>query len=220
MDGEFALDPDRGAAVLGEQLLAVRAIEATTDEEQPGPDSRLVATTPPGLDIGLPASVSRLGTRLRSSLLDAEETVRLANPYFDPDQQVIDDISRLPARGVDTRILTRQVEPGTDRHDVLERMLAGLTPSGRRNLQVRELFQLDSRTGRQAYATHAKMLIVDQELCYIGSANLTVTSLSTNFELGIVLDGPEVATATDVFDAVFDASARTTLDDGAPPGPG
>jgi cardiolipin synthase/putative cardiolipin synthase len=91
-------------------------------------------------------------------------------------------------------------------------MTEQLSVAEREHLEVRELFHRDVRTGRQAYATHAKMLVVDRQLCYIGSANLTVTSLSSNFELGIVLEGPEVATATAVFDAVFDAATPVGFD--------
>ena len=40
---------------------------------------------------------------------------------------------------------------------------------------------------------HAKVLIADGHLTLIGSANLTKQGLSTNYELGILLDNEEIA---------------------------
>jgi len=78
-------------------------------------------------------------------------------------------------------------------------------------LKIRDLYEQDDKTGRQAYATHAKIAIADTEVCYLGSANLTDMSLSNNFELGVLLRGDSVDVAVDVFDAVFDFSREVEL---------
>jgi cardiolipin synthase/putative cardiolipin synthase len=76
----------------------------------------------------------------------------------------------------------------------------------RGNFQVRDLYRWDEKQGSQAFATHAKIVIVDERVCYVGSANLTDTSLSTNFEFGVVVKGNIVNNAVTVFDEVFEYS--------------
>jgi len=55
------------------------------------------------------------------------------------------------------------------------------------------------------------LAIADREVCFLGSANLTDTSLSNNFELGVLLYDESVDTATHVFGAVFDFSREVEL---------
>ena len=47
-----------------------------------------------------------------------------------------------------------------------------------------------------------KVLSVDTRAAYIGSANSTLRGLSTNFELGAVVEGPAVATIDAFLDHV------------------
>jgi cardiolipin synthase/putative cardiolipin synthase len=54
-------------------------------------------------------------------------------------------------------------------------------------------------------------VIVDKRVCYVGSANLTDTSLSTNFEFGVVVEGDIVRDAVTVFDEVFEYSYPVDL---------
>ncbi|MFC6993841.1 phosphatidylserine/phosphatidylglycerophosphate/cardiolipin synthase family protein [Haladaptatus sp. GCM10025707] len=146
-----------------------------------------------------------LPSRLRRLLLEARESVRIANPYFDPQQRIIGDIIGLPRKGAVTKILTREVTEPSHRA-TFNRMHNELDAEARRLLDVRELFELDE-SGRQAVATHAKVMVVDDSIAYVGSANLTTTSLGSNFEVGVLIEGPPVDDIATIFDEVF-ASAR------------
>lgn len=84
-------------------------------------------------------------------------------------------------------------------------------PDARERLEVRDLYEWDELRGGQAFATHAKTVIVDDSTCYVGSANLTDTSLSTNFEFGVVVSGELVSDAIAVFDEVFEYSRAVEL---------
>ena len=122
------------------------------------------------------------------------------------------DIASLANRGVTTKILTRETESASSKLvSALNAVYEGIDPENRHWLRVRDLYERDDETGRQTYATHAKVAIADREICYLGSANLTDTSLSDNFELGVLLRGETVGTAIDVFDTVFDFSREVEL---------
>lgn len=52
-------------------------------------------------------------------------------------------------------------------------------------------------------STHAKLLIADNVLAYVGSAELRRNSLIANFEVGCLISGPEVIGICEVFDSMF-----------------
>lgn len=210
VDATYEINTERARAVLEEQSAACLALNEEGQSEQRDNNIELVATVPPQLNVTLPPEVGDLDTQVRSALLSADIIVRIANPYFDPEHPTIKSLRTLPQRGVETRILTRDIEPETDRYEVLSEMRKILTPRERDLVDVSELFALDD-TGRQAYATHAKLVIVDDTKCYLGSANFTVPNLTSNFEIGVLTSGSEVSTAATIFDTVFEASQSITL---------
>ncbi|WP_276275241.1 phosphatidylserine/phosphatidylglycerophosphate/cardiolipin synthase family protein [Haladaptatus sp. QDMS2] len=207
VDSEYAFNRDRVLEVLTQQRIAVRALESEGPLESDLTQVETLTTVPPGTTVTRLASqtVGPLPSRLRRLLLEARESVRIANPYFDPQQRIIGDIIGLPRKGAVTKILTREVTEPSHRA-TFNRMHNELDAEARRLLDVRELFELDE-SGRQAVATHAKVMVVDDSIAYVGSANLTTTSLGSNFEVGVLIEGPPVDDIATIFDEVF-ASAR------------
>lgn len=207
----YRFDVDRCIQVLDQQRIAVRALASEMRSEADTTTVETLATVPSGSTLARLSSprVSPLAPRLRRILLEAQGLVRIANPYFDPGQRILDDITGLPRKGVTTRILTREVTQ-PDHRTVFNEMHSKLPADRQPNLMVGELYELDER-GRQAAATHAKVMVIDDEVAYVGSANLTMTSLGTNFELGLLVHGPPVEDIAAVFDEVFDNARRVDL---------
>lgn len=204
-DYEFTIETDRAAAVLRQQAVALTYRNETT-AVGPTTTAEVVTTVPPNVSV-LPGSpVRHHSAELRSLLLDADDEVRIAAPYFDSDEEIVADIASLPNRGVETRILTREARTNTSTSDTIDRVLGAVNDDAHDSLEFRDLYELDAASGTQVYATHAKTIVADEQLCYLGSANLTTTSLGTNFELGVVLTGSAVDTVAHLFDSVFDVS--------------
>lgn len=212
-DYTFEIDTDPAVDLLDQQLLAKLALDRAADEAPARTDIRLVVGLPPHIRPGAMdhPSVTRLGPRLRSMLFEADETVRIVNPYFDTSDAVIGDLASLPRRGVDTRLITREVATNDRTATAIRRVVEEAGEAGLRNLSVRDLYAVEESSGDHAYAAHAKAIISDDRRCYIGSANLMQTGLAANFELGVLLDGPLVARVVDVFDTVFEAAEPVTL---------
>jgi phosphatidylserine/phosphatidylglycerophosphate/cardiolipin synthase-like enzyme len=212
-DATFVVDVGLANRLFEEQLVAKTALAAEEGSDTTAePDEvEFVATLPSGIADGHVTDVRTLDVAIRSVMLAADDVVRIANPYFDPGRAVVETMQALPRRGVETRILTRRIVPSTDRYDVLATMRATLSPAERDRVEVAELSRKSAGAGPEGIATHAKMVLGDDDSCYIGSANFTATSMSRNFEVGTVFSGTEVALGVDVFDAVFDASRRVLL---------
>lgn len=89
------------------------------------------------------------------------------------DREVIDALVVAEHRGVDVRLIMSGSADGDD-DNAAERAL--LADAG-----------VDVRLARRFYI-HAKMVLVDNQLGFVGSQNFTATSLDLNRELGIILD--------------------------------
>jgi len=96
-------------------------------------------------------------------VFDADSSVRIANPYFDPSPNERVRPCESPRRGVETRLLTRETaDEGGDTRTTLNKMWNLIDEEHRDNFEVRDLYRWDESRGSQAFATHAKIVIVDK----------------------------------------------------------
>lgn len=210
LQSTYLFDTDLCLKILEEQSVASR-VTALESEESTPTSVETIVTAPPGVELAKLArpTVASLPPRLRRLILEAQSSVRIANPYFDPNEQIVEDIIALPKKGVQTQILTREVDI-PDHVETFERFTEQLNDEQLGNLEIRDLYELDT-TGRQETATHAKLMIVDDTIAYLGSANLTTTSLGSNFEIGALIRGPPVADIAAVFDMVFSTADQVQI---------
>lgn len=197
-----------GALRIIDQLLitCISAPDMATGSSADSSSVELVATLPADVQSKLPKSVRPIRISIRRYLAEATDTVRIANPYFDDTEHVLNDLAALPRRGIDLKMVTREVdtdEPNQSAVDAVDEITGQLSDDKRKHLFVRDFYDTD-RYDKQLGATHAKAVIIDEKVAYMGSANLTRLSLTGNFELGVLLRGELVADLVAVFDAMFD----------------
>lgn len=132
----------------------------------------------------------------RRLFAEARASIKVFSPYVDPTFTSLAQAARAPIQIVTTLREARQRS-----NPVLERF------ASTRPLAVRYLHEKHARA--QMFQLHAKMVLADTSAAYLGSANLTDTSLHYNFELGIYLEDRDlVARLHALFDYVFDFAAK------------
>jgi phosphatidylserine/phosphatidylglycerophosphate/cardiolipin synthase-like enzyme len=132
----------------------------------------------------------------RRLLDEAKTSIKIFSPYVDPAFTALAESARAPIQ-----IVTTLKEGRMKSSPVLERFASS------RPLAVRYLHE--RRMSAQMFQLHAKMILADGERAYLGSANLTDTSLHYNFEMGLLVeDRAIVASLEKVFDYVFNFAAR------------
>ena len=145
--------------------------------------------------------------QLMPELAGMREQVLMVSPYFVPGVDGVETLRRLRARGIRVRVLTNSLastdEPSVYsgyakyRDALLEAgvELYELNPDATRDeLRRRPVAGDDDKThgsGRSRAALHAKTLVVDCRIFFVGSMNLDPRSALTNTEIGIVVDAPE-----------------------------
>jgi len=209
---EFELDLRRAVRVLDQEIVASKAIGEFASTTNSGTSVEVSATLPSEAPGRVRRSVDATNPSLSRLVLRAEDTLRVAAPYFDPEERVVREIASQMKSGVDVQFLTRElladgssIAPSEDALDALVAIESVVDDSSAidDHFEVRDLYETN-QSGLQTGAVHAKVVVADERRCYLGSANFTSLGLRGNFELGVFLEGDPVKRVTKVFDAMFD----------------
>jgi phosphatidylserine/phosphatidylglycerophosphate/cardiolipin synthase-like enzyme len=209
---EFELDLRRAVRVLDQEIVASKAIGEFASTTNSGTSVEVSATLPSEAPGRVRRSVDATNPSLSRLVLRAEDTLRVAAPYFDPEERVVREIASQMKSGVDVQFLTRElladgsfIAPSEDALDALVAIECVVDDSSAidDHFEVRDLYETN-QSGLQTGAVHAKVVVADERRCYLGSANFTSLGLRGNFELGVFLEGDPVKRVTKVFDAMFD----------------
>lgn len=162
----------------------------------------LVASFPPKNEFDEIRRIESLYPRLCRLIISSEKNLSLVNPFFDQEgiNKIIPFIKKAADRGVKIRIVSR---PKYDANPEQEKQL---------NQMINEIGEncLCKRFGglikRKPYHLHAKFMIADDKSAYIGSANITDTSLGNNVEVGVIISGIQAKSLLDFFNLLWNKS--------------
>ena len=143
-------------------------------------------------------------SQLAPYITGAKKTVDIVSPYFVPGDNAADALCKLAQSGVQVRILTNSLAS----NDV-SAVHAGYSKYRRKLLRCGvQLFELDESLkdmkgktftwlpGVKKSSLHAKTMVFDGEIMFVGSFNFDQRSLHINNEIGLVFHEPEIAGAT------------------------
>jgi len=127
---------------------------------------------------------------------EADRDLWIVNPFFDEygAQRLLPSMIGAAKSGTNIWILGRQLGSASGPESntaVKEIASAFIAEDLAMMIEIRDFYRQDEQ-GRQVYALHTKMMIADNSIAYIGSANLTKHCLRNNFELGVILRGEGV----------------------------
>ena len=160
---------------------------------------RIVMTIPTGWQNDLLFRVpGLLGTSgaLAELFETAKTSLKVMVPYIDPTFTALLAKVLCPVKVVTTPAPGRPARP----NPVLERC------STMCDLAVRYLNERRDRA--LLFQMHAKLILADDRIAYVGSANLTDTSVHYNLELGVLVEDARVAFLDRIFDFFFAQGVR------------
>jgi phosphatidylserine/phosphatidylglycerophosphate/cardiolipin synthase-like enzyme len=163
-----------------------------------------------------------IASDIAALMASAKQELIIISPYFVPGKQGLKLLGELTARGVRIRIITNSLA-ATDAPLVdigYARYRAPLLKLGVELYEVRpKLGQKHARFHpyRSTNASlHAKALVIDQKIVFIGSLNMDERSARINSELGLVFSSADIALqVTNLFDDIStDGSYKLRLQSG------
>jgi len=137
-------------------------------------------------------------------IITADRQILMANPFFDEAgaDKILPYIKGAADRGVNIKIVSRSPREGGAR---LWRKLENEIKEMGENCEVR---YFGGFKGRRRFYLHAKFMVADGTMAYVGSANITKTSLGDNAEVGIIFGGRKVSALGNFFKLLWDNSSQ------------
>ena len=165
--------------------------------------SRVIHDSSLKQDLGKDGKDELLIAQLAPYITGSKKTVDIVSPYFVPGDSGADALCKLAQNGVEVRILTNSLAS----NDV-SAVHAGYSKYRRKLLRCGvRLFELDESIkdregkaftwlpGLKKSSLHAKTMVFDREIMFVGSFNFDQRSLNINTEIGLVFHDPEIAGA-------------------------
>lgn len=153
----------------------------------------------PGDDGTAPVQV---GSELIAEIDRAQQELWLISAYLIPTPVLEEAIERAESRGVQVRILTNSIASNNhlSAHSAYRNHVKQLLNAGadlhelRADAKDRQRY-IVSPVEDKALSLHAKLMVVDNDTVYIGSANLDPRSLHINTEMGLLITSVELNAA-------------------------
>jgi len=160
---------------------------------------------------GDPASQENAPVQLSTDIVDlvdsAREEIRIVSAYLIPTAEFESAIERAENRGVEVHILTNSIRSNNHitAHSAYRKHIRALLENGADLHEVKvdardRANYMQSPLEEKNLALHAKLMVVDKEQVFIGSANFDPRSLKLNTETGLLIRS--VALAQQVHDAI------------------
>jgi phosphatidylserine/phosphatidylglycerophosphate/cardiolipin synthase-like enzyme len=164
-----------------------------------------------GLIITMPAAVSKENTpptllAFTQIVAATQDTLYLISPYIDDGgvEKLSSPLQEAKNRGVQLMVITRETakrQPGRTRGlEALFSIFAG-------QVEVRD-YHHESEGMAHYTSVHAKLIQADDQIGYVGSAELRGNALEKNFELGAILTKDQAMLSLAAFNAVWEIARR------------
>jgi putative cardiolipin synthase len=162
-------------------------------------EGTLLADQPQKIEARDDAPALRIGPKVKQAMDGAGSELLLISPYFIPSRAGVRYLTALARRGVAVRVLTNSLASTDD-----PAAEAGYAHARRELLEGGvELYELQPSAGPRPRHTdptrsagvslHAKAIVVDRRVVFVGSMNLDPRSKLLNTEMGVLADCPQLA---------------------------
>jgi cardiolipin synthase A/B len=164
---------------------------AVGGQSEPPPSAAPVYDAAPGASVqvvgsGPDAESDRIYDALLTGIFGAEQRLWIVTPYFVPDEALQRALVLAVRRGVDVRV----VVPRRSNH--LTADLAGAP-------YLRAFAREGGGVRCYAEMVHAKLVLIDDDVAILGSANVDMRSLFLDYELSLVVTSPELTGELDAW---------------------
>lgn len=146
---------------------------------------------------------NRVGMKMcyLSMIRSAKKSIRIQSPYFIPDASTLDALKTAAAAGVKIELMV----PGISSSFFLEPLT---------NYYAGQLLEFGAKVYRYSGYVHAKTMVIDDELCCIGSVNMDIRSLEADDEVcGVFYANAVARQYSAIYDSDIEHCSQYSWDD-------
>ncbi len=206
---QYHVDPNRLRQIIRD-VTVVRHVLALVEEQQAG-RIELIATLPDNLplDPEIRRTIPSLAAALHRLITEAEKELIILNPFFESTgfEHLETALLEAARRGVTIVIVSSMLsEPASINYRVIKNFIRQALAEAL--IERFKFYEYRSTEGDKDPSLHAKVIISDRRIAYIGSANLTEYGLTHNLEIGILSEGSHLQQLQSVVQAIVQSSAE------------
>lgn len=129
---------------------------------------------------------------------ESEDEVIIVNPFFQDSgvEWLLKGMQQSVRNGADIEILSRSLEKGSINRNAISELEEFCKEEENTELKLYDYHEESEKTPK--YTIHAKIIIFDKKMAYIGSANLTEHSFKNKLEIGTIIRGNSVKKLRDL----------------------
>lgn len=142
----------------------------------------------------------------KSLFENAEKTIYICSPFleFKGINEFLTLLISKAKSGVEIKIISREINKSKNKFNEMKKIYDKFND---KNVKV-EIRDYYYESGfRLASSVHAKLIISDNRLAYIGSGELRENSFEKNFESGVIIDGTKAHQLGLIFEKLFSLSS-------------
>lgn len=173
-------------------------------KEGENPEFSLVASYPPHGEFREVKGLESLYPMLCRLIISVDRQLVMANPFFDDTgiEKLKPYIKKAVGRGVRIKIISRE-SYASSKGQIIR--LKDLVSELGEHCEYRVFG--GALRGKPFYL-HAKFMVADTKRAYVGSANITETSLGNNVEVGVIFTGKQAKSLLNFFNLVWKNSSE------------
>ncbi len=201
-----ATEPVNNDEHMGSGLAVTDGVEASSNLWQemvnraaPGSAELLLDQPPTGNPANASEAPVQLAAELVSLIDSADDNIWMVSAYLIPTKEFELAIERARKRGVDVKILTNSIRSNNHitAHSAYRKHIRQLLDHGVGLYEVRSDAKdrstyMQGPVDSKGLALHAKLMVVDADKVFLGSANFDPRSLRINTELGLAIKSSEL----------------------------
>jgi phosphatidylserine/phosphatidylglycerophosphate/cardiolipin synthase-like enzyme len=227
LDSEYSCNQEIVAEFCETAVFAAKVLARDQERRQPQTAVQPLVTLPadPSFNDVTPEEYGFewLMPSVSNAINQASERVQILMPFFEEDgfRKLEQSLIAALQRDVSVTIVGRYLSD-RDSHNryvlsgFVERCREEGVPLSNLNLIDYTAWDDDATSGQNgdqpSFTLHAKVIIFDDERAYIGSANVTDYGFERYLELGVLLDGPDVAGFGRMVTRLLQSPAATVVD--------
>lgn len=177
---------------------------------------KIVVTYPAYDNRGIPDKIGNnriigdIKKTLVSNIRLAKKRILIVSPYLESDGLLFfADILKMKAdKGVKIKILIREYKENPNRMNKIARLYQEKLDSD--NIRFYN-YHFISEDGTIESTAHAKIIVVDNTIAYVGSADVRGRAFKLNFEMGSILTGYQALCVSRICDSMVDVSEEIEL---------
>jgi phosphatidylserine/phosphatidylglycerophosphate/cardiolipin synthase-like enzyme len=228
LSAAYRCDEEASASILETTILATRILAKFKERSQSSSTVQPLVTLPKDPSFGNVTpqdfGFEWLMPSLSGAINKSEESIQILMPFFETDgfAKLESELTAALERGVEVTIVGRYLSDRTSHNRrVLGAFVDGCRERGvpLSNLSLIDYTQWESTDGtdqgqdgdQPSFTLHAKVMVFDGEMAYIGSANVTDYGFEKYLELGVLIRGPPVAHFAEIISFLLNSDAATPV---------